>query len=93
MSSHRPVKNRSDFISGRVMASMADDYENLEIIIRDVTSWQKAEELFPRVMRLSRLSRMRSSMDMLSPFGFHRILLTPQPLSSMQSLSMSSTIA
>ena len=29
------------------MASMADDYENLEPIIRDVTNWGKNKEIFP----------------------------------------------
>ena len=40
-------KNRSEFIRDLVLASLADDYENLPLIIQDVTNWAKSRNIFP----------------------------------------------
>jgi hypothetical protein len=47
MTSRQPEKDRSDFIRDLVMTSMADNFENLQLIFANVTSWARSRDVSP----------------------------------------------
>jgi hypothetical protein len=77
MTSRQTEEDRKNFMRDLVMTCMADDYENLEIIMRDVTNWGEGRHVFPT------RAEVVSAIEKVIADGYAQsFLLSPRPLHS-----------
>src|ERR1700722_17851640 len=74
MTSRQPAEDQNDFIRDLLLNSMAEDYENLQIIIRDVTNWGERRHVRPT------RTEVVSAIEKVIADGYAQsFLLSPRP--------------